>query len=129
MVRLFAVLAAALLLAACQIAKADPDVLVLKNRVRATLHHGVICEVEPQEFEVFEHWGSQMYGSSRRNLSHDPEGGPLDGQPCGVRYNANDPTDTGVLLDARGAGYVGNENIFDMKSVGPKPVIELKPAN
>lgn len=102
-----------------------PDTkLVLKNRVQGALH-GVICAVEPQTLTVFEFDGTYYYASSPDDRSHDPDGGPWDNLPCGIRFSTRTPGDVGVILDARGEKDVGNEEIFFFEPLGPAPIVEV----
>lgn len=104
--------------------EAPAQKLILKNHVRATFD-GVICEVAPQTFTVFEFDGTYLYGSTPDDRSHDPKGGSWDNLPCGVRYSTRTPGDVGVILDARGGKDVGNETIFFFETDGPAPIIDL----
>jgi len=101
------------------------DLLELKNNIRGT-SGPTSCDVSPQAFTQFEDDGTYLYAFSDKDLCTDNFAGAWDGLRCGIRYNKLNSMDTGVVVDARPVGGIGNDiNFMDID--GAVPEIEMTP--
>lgn len=107
-----------------RISKGDHfDILELKNHIRGTWD-SMVCNVSPQRFSSLVDDGTYFYAFSDRDRVDGY--GYWDGLKCGIRYNKTNPMDSGVVIDARSVGGIGNDiNYFDNE--GAIPDIELIP--
>jgi len=96
------------------------DLLELKNNIRGT-SGPTYCELSPQTFTQFEDDGTYLYAFSDRDRCTDNFAGAWEGLRCGIRYNKLNSMDTGVVVDARPVGGIGNDiNFMDLDGVVPE---------
>jgi len=101
------------------------DVLELKNNIRGTFGP-VSCDLSPQRFFDLEDDGTYLYGFSEKDRGDDSFAGAWDGRKCGIRYNKLNSMDSGVVIDVREVGGIGNDiNFMDID--GAIPEIEMTP--